>query len=288
MRLTAGWLAIVSLVFAGLLGKSENVQAQSSVPLTINDGSTSVVLPISATAIIVSESDAMIFAYLSVDCSGPTALPASKGRLETLGTQPTQMSFQAELNGSRSVCLWVRWRDASAVPELSLNTGTTVETGTEVTASLVNADSSFLTAEVLFFDNATCAGGPLYQAPKFLTITSYQHGFTGSFQAVYTDVTEDFGQTTIQGYAGSCIPVTWAYDGVGGEPATPIPGMEGPILVAAGTADDGPGGGAPVVALPNTGAGHDPASPLPWLIGGTLAALAIASLLLRNRLRARS
>lgn len=288
MRLTAGWLTIVSLVFAGFLGKSENVHAQSSVPLSINGSSTSLVLPISATATIVSDSNAMIFAYISVDCSGPTALPASKGRLETMGTQPSQMSFQAELNGSRSPCLWVRWRDASAVPELSINTSTTVTTGTEVTASIVGADSSFLTSEVLFFDNATCGGGPLYQAPKFLTITSYQHGFTGSFQAVYTDVTEDFGQTTIQGYAGNCVPVTWAYDGVGGVPASPVPGMEGAILVAAGTADGDSGSGEPVVALPNTGAGQSNDSSLIWVFGGVLTALAIASLLLRNRLRRRS
>jgi hypothetical protein len=229
----------------------------------------------------------MIAAYLSVDCSGPTAMPASRGRLETLGTQPSQMSFQAEINGSRSACLWVRWRDASAVPELSINTSTTVPTGTEVTASIVGADSTFLTTEVLFFDNATCDGGPLYQAPKFLTITSYQHGFTGAFRAVYTDVTEDFGQTTIQGYAGSCVPVTWAYDGLGGVPASPVPGMEGAILVAAGTADDTSGSGEPVIALPNTGAGTDNASSLPWFIGSTLIVLAIAVLILRIRLRTR-
>jgi hypothetical protein len=216
------------------------------------------------------------------------ALPGST-EVSTNGS-PSQVAFQAIRNGVRSACLWVRWRAGDAVPTLSIDGGSgaeTVDIGTDVTASV--SASGFTQTEVLFYDNSDCAGDPLYQAPGYLRIVSYQAGFTGSFQAAYTNATEDFGQSTIAGYAGSCIPVTWAAGGLGETPATPIPGTEGPILVDAGTAsgstgeESGRNGAGPVTALPNTGAGAGSSSSFPWIVGVCLAALATGGLCRRRR-----
>jgi len=260
------------LILAGFVGWGGETSAQSTLPLTINGSPTSVVLPLGGEAILLSDSNATIHAYGNLDCSGPTTGFPSIGQRDEYGspTVPTQLAFRAELNGATSACLWVRWRASNEVPTLSINGSSgpvTVSTGTAVTATLV--DPNFGTSSVLFFDNADCAGDPLYQAPGYLTIVSYQQGFTGSFRATFM-VTEDLGKTA--DYTGSCIPVTWAYDGLGGAPATPVPDTQGPILVDSGTTGNAPSGGGgeqeePVTALPNTGAGTDSSHPFPWIIG---------------------
>lgn len=286
----ARWLAAIGVILAGLFSWGGGAAAQSALTLTINGSPSSLVVPVGTEVSIASQSNATIYAFTSLDCSGGQTDPGALGAREEFGslTQPFQLSFQATLNGESSACLWVRWREASAVPILSINGSTgpiTVPIGTDVTASLANED--FLQNDVLFFNDANCSGSPLYQAPGYLTTVSYQHNFTGSFQGVYTDVTEDYGQSTIAGYAGSCIPVTWAYDGLGGVPATPVPDAQGPILVAAGSAgNDSGSGGEPVVALPNTGAGSDSPGSLPWIAGGAI--IALASLAIRERRRSRS
>lgn len=159
---------------------------------------------------VLSDPDATIIEFDSLDCSSPSSSVPGVHELKEFGNGGRlDMSFLAVRGDARSACLWVRWRAQDAVPTLSidgLSGSETVSVGTIVTASVVGIEPGW--ANVLFFNDANCAGNPLYEAPGFLKIVSYQHGFTGSFQAIYTDITEDYGETTISGYVGPCIPVT--------------------------------------------------------------------------------